>query len=388
MAAVNQDLLRFSCPQCLARLTVPAALAGRRTRCSHCQAAFKVPFPTGEAAVEDYPLSPEAQAVPRPAGETGEYALVEEAHHAAGEDYRLAGGAEATASETAPAADGLTPPPEPVYQRPVLPRRPLLSGTFSFPYSRGARLYAAGLALGAAVVLASVRECREDVLILCAIYLVVSVMLGVMWFALASACALAVVRDTANGCDEVQTWPGLAIFDWIADLVYPFTALCASMLPGAALGWLLARLGLPGDVVASLVVFFLFPIVLLSMLDNDSPLGTVSAPVWHTLRIAGRGWAGFYLATAALLAAAGAAFWAVGRAGAFLQTAGGGLILAAVWVIYFRLLGRLAWYCADRSALAEPEETTPETGEGPDDELAAGADDEEGENEGLLAEVD
>ena len=57
----------------------------------------------------------------------------------------------------------------------------------------------------------------------------------------------------------------------------------------------------------------------------------------------------FYLVAAALLATAGIILVEAFFVGGF-----GGTILAvttetAAWFIYFRLLGRLAWYCTDRA---------------------------------------
>jgi hypothetical protein len=68
-----------------------------------------------------------------------------------------------------------------------------------------------------------------------------------------------------------------------------------------------------------------------------------------------RGWVTFYLATAVLLAAAGALVVAAFFTGALWAMIAVAAISAVVWLIYFRLLGRLAWYCAEHSAPAEPE---------------------------------
>ena len=35
--------------------------------------------------------------------------------------------------------------------------------------------------------------------------------------AFASACGLAVVRDTGSGCDQIENWPDLAFVDWLLD---------------------------------------------------------------------------------------------------------------------------------------------------------------------------
>lgn len=73
----------------------------------------------------------------------------------------------------------------------------------------------------------------------------------------------------------------------------------------------------------------------------------------RSLVTAAGGWCGFYLTSVILVAAAivviGTARAADGRV-ALVATA---LVASITWLVYFRLLGRLAWYCADQAAAAE-----------------------------------
>jgi hypothetical protein len=294
--------------------------------------------------------------------------------------YRLAGRDEKVRVETGlsigaagpTTSAGETPAPQDEtagpYRRPPLPQRPFLTGTFSFPLSWNARFYALYLAVGAMVVFRLAAQSMRfgesrglQSWVFSALMWPAAVILGVMCFAFASACALAVVRDTANGLSKITSWPGIDILDYLVEPLYLFNSICVSVLPGVALGWALARHGLPGGALGPVGALLLFPIVLLSMLESGSPLVIISGPVWRTFAVAGRGWAAFYLTSAALLAAgclaAGAAAWIGGLSGTFVAA----VATAAAWLIYFRLLGRLAWYCADRMALAEPEDE-------PDDE--------------------
>jgi hypothetical protein len=186
-----------------------------------------------------------------------------------------------------------------------------------------------------------------------AMVMALALIFELMWFVFASACALAVVRDSANGADEIENWPGGAFTDWIGDPLYIFIASCVSALPGAGLDWLLAHFGLPSGVAAPAGVFLLFPVVLLSMLEAESPLGAASSAVWRTFAVAANGWAGFYLAAATLVAVtaavtASASILIGGLFGEFVAS----MALVAAWLIYFRLLGRLGWYCADRTSRA------------------------------------
>ena len=179
--------------------------------------------------------------------------------------------------------------------------------------------------------------------------------LTLMCLVLASACGLAVVRDTASGCDEIQNWPDLAFIDWILEPLFLFNSVCVGLIPGLVAAWWMAR-SLRPDETAAIGMFVLFPIALLSMLERNSPFGAISLPVYQTFWMAWRGWVAFYVSTAIMLAAAGVlvtkVFLDAGLWGRIAATA----TVAVVWLIYFRLLGRLAWYCTEHSSHVEPEE--------------------------------
>jgi hypothetical protein len=91
------------------------------------------------------------------------------------------------------------------------------------------------------------------------------------------------------------------------------------------------------------------------MLERNSPFGAISLPVYQTFWMAWRGWAAFYLSTAALLAATGALVATVFAGAGLWGRIAAVAIAVVVWLIYFRLLGRLAWYCTEHMSRAEPE---------------------------------
>ncbi|MCE5266336.1 MAG: hypothetical protein LLG00_00420 [Planctomycetaceae bacterium] len=305
-------------------------MSGRRTHCPHCHTAFTAPE-----------IEPSSDSI-----------------------YDLDRRSLEAIAEMPPEVEAfISPPAEPFEERPILPRHPLLSGTFSFPYSGNARLYLGILAVWAIGALFAARASfevgemfGEATLFERAAYTVVSVMLALTWLAFASTCAVSVTLESANACHTVHRWPTLAILEWITDVLYVFDGLCASTLPGVALAWLLRWQDLSHHAVAPLMTFFLFPIVFLSMLEQGSPLGAVSGAVWRTMRVAWKGWVWFYLATAGLLAIAGTLAVAGLIADHSLGLVVCGLVLSATWLTYFRLLGRLAWYCSEYSAIAELED--------------------------------
>ena len=192
-------------------------------------------------------------------------------------------------------------------------------------------------------------------------------MLTISLLLFASASALAVVRETANGCDKIIDWPGMAFFDWFLDPFYMFNALCVSMLPAVLAVGSLSLAGRSAELAPLVSLFLFLPPVLLSMLERESPLVPISGPVLRSLRPALWGWLGFYVATIALLAAAVNLVLAVRPAGTFWQITVASPVTVIVWFVYFRLLGRLAWYCTEHG---EPEAGAEEDEEAEGDEEA------------------
>lgn len=358
--ADEEPLIRVVCPRCNTMMYAAEREVGRKLVCQDCGMAMVVP-----------PVPVRRREIDVMAG--------------AGEGYRLAEPYRPRQEETAPPRSSLPSPPQPppalgepreaartesrldsCGQRPVLPPHPFLNGTFTFPFSRGALLpmvvltfwplLAAGLLSGCSLLFSvSISDAWAGPLWFLGIMIgVMTTILMVMWFTYASACCLAVVRDTASGCDAIQNWPDIAFIDWILEPLYVFIALCAGTLPGVVIVRVLMMFDRPTDAVLPLGLFFLFPIVLLSMLENDSPLGIISGPVCRTLWIAWEGWTTFYLTSAVLLAAACGLTIVAFSAGMFLGTVLTAFIEVAAWLIYARLLGRLAWYCAERTRMGDP----------------------------------
>ncbi len=346
--ALQPDAVTLFCHRCQTRMTATLDQVGDTVLCPDCGTPNVVPAPL---------LRP--QQSPAKEADTG-YGLAQ----ATVDEISLP----AAAEEPAPRRDWRLRPQS---DRPVLPRLPFITGTFSFPFSSDtlARVLMLTLwsLLADGMLAESVRYGNIEAAhtwVLCAILGSVSLMVTVMWFLFAAACGLAVVRDTANGCDKIPEWPGLAFLEWFLEPFYLFNSLCISVMPGAGLVWCLELSGWPAQAVPLVGAFFLFPFVLLSMLENNSRLAAFSWPVFRSLRTAWRGWAGFYVATVVLLVAAGNIMLAIRPAGEVWTLIITSPVLVIVWFIYFRLLGRLAWYCAEHGeAVADAD-----AGEGPDEE--------------------
>ena len=120
-----------------------------------------------------------------------------------------------------------------------------------------------------------------------------------------AATVMTVLHETAAGCDAIEDWPGAVFLDWMGDSVWLFCAMCMSVVPGAALAWLLGYAGVLTAKRCSVAVsiFFVFPIMLMSMIETNSIFGMVSWPVLRTLFTATSGWLRFYVASAVLFVA-------------------------------------------------------------------------------------
>ena len=89
---------------------------------------------------------------------------------------------------------------------------------------------------------------------------------------------------------------------------------------------------------------------LLSALEAHSPLYVVSPAAWRAVTHAWRAWCLFYLLVSALAIAIALIVLLAGLFGAVISAIVAGFLLAAGSMIYFRLLGRLAWFCSGRWA--------------------------------------
>jgi hypothetical protein len=240
-------------------------------------------------------------------------------------------------------------------------------GVFSFPWYPSVWPYwllLGGLAIPLAGMLATL-----------GLLLPLAVILVVLWCLGTSTVLMTVLRDTAAGNDEICNWPSAIWWDWIADAFCLFESLvlCLLGISCVAITLRLAHL-LPAEpaddvfpALGGLVMFF--PIVLLSLLEGGLP---VSFPVWQTLFARPGAWVIFYLESLVPLAVAGVAVteldraWSPGPCGPGVGFLGDGgfwwtiflapLVFVAAGLVYFRLLGKLAWYCGQEPPESEMDE--------------------------------
>jgi hypothetical protein len=231
--------------------------------------------------------------------------------------------------------------------------RLFFAGTFTFPFRPGVLIYVVFLLT---MHLLSVLQLGIGVSSPFYVGFVGGAFLAACaWGMLASCYGLTILRDTSYGADNVE-WPSLLTLDALGDLGYVVTSLFFAVLPG----WGVATLGQsPSEetlVVMVVSALLLFPVFLLSTLETNSPIQPYSLPVWQSVVRAQSAWILFYLLSFVLAFVAGPlaielSFVAIedfGGSSGILAGAGAGAVLGVAWMVYFRLLGRLAWYCANR----------------------------------------
>ncbi len=382
-------------------MKVPPGQAGQKCRCARCNAEVLTPA-SGEDGAQEIATSAPSDRVTSPDCHSGSAIQAPQTHagtpDAADDDgMRLSDPVERLpalyvspddlgdmAGRVPPAADSASAvPPRPSDRgdvigdqarkviakaaaeveeveraRPRLPDRPFITGVVSFLFDShaGLRWLLLALMLHADVVLfrwiidlssgSGVAQVGALLLMPGAAFLALA------FVATASVCFLAILQDTAAGYDKVEHWPGMEIIDWMMDVFYVVNGLLSAALPGLFLGGTAMCLGgkvlsaVYGGAISGIV---LFPFFLISMAAEGSCFAIASPAVWVTLWTARHRWGKFYLLSAGLgLGLLVLARWMAG--GGFLLPGLSAAVAVAVMMIYFRLLGRLAWCLSEQQA--------------------------------------
>lgn len=191
----------------------------------------------------------------------------------------------------------------------------------------------------------------ETATLIAAVFLTVSgAALSTFMVGGAFPCLKAIAQDTANGYDQVESWPDWNIAEWlISAMTVPAAAFLAS-LPGAvvAMGFISigreALLLVPFAVLGSELLFF--PIIFGSMLAEGSFM-PVSGTIFQSMQKRGDGWLLFYMGSILLgmLLTAAVSLVELGiQSGTVLVAPFAAVLWVGGIILYFRLLGRLLWY--------------------------------------------
>jgi hypothetical protein len=233
------------------------------------------------------------------------------------------------------AADPLPPPPKIAF----------LSGVFTFPWYLQTLGVWGLISIGLTVSVLGIVLCTWLVdagLTLAARCFA----MPIAWIVLLSAgytsgSLLAVVQGTSEGYDAIDDWPYGDWREWVWSLRYTALVLVPTLLVAAGVWCLTSFAG--SWIPAFAAGFFVYPILLLSALETGSPLALYSRPVLGSLRTLWWGWAIVYAESGLLLAAWAWYVIAEFPWAPFRTVAVAGPLLAAILLIYARLLGRLVW---------------------------------------------
>lgn len=373
-----------ACMLCGTRVDVNDSLIGKKVKCPDCHSPIEVRTPSPEKRRAPFHVEPKP-------GEDDEFRIadlpvsttVTSPYHSIANDLMAAAESEVAASNAAdrrpappqrlrePGLDSLKRAEESASEvedqdRPPLPAAPFRTGVLKFLIDplTVARLIVLALALftelaavQAAVVSAEGGPIAQFISVVARMGAVV---LGILLAVNLAVSLLGILSDTANGKDNIESWPDVNFLDWIGESLYVFSALFLAVLPGAATAQLTHLLGMPVSVFWTIMVVgcgigitTLFPFILVSMLEAGSPILPVSQPISQSLRLARGSWIVFTMASGCLVVA-GCALCAVRLLSPDYTVLNliVAILLVLVIALYFRLVGRLTW-CCDEAVLAE-----------------------------------
>lgn len=357
-------LRQFFCSSCGVQLRAKAAMQGRLLPCPKCGATVTVPRFDSARSLDAAQWNENAEDT---------YAI-RDSHSPPVE--LMNGGRDTDENAVAEEDSGGEKTPAILSARPQPPPWPLLQGVFSFWAQPAAWIYWFTLSLLGTFLfslllgsLALMNIPSPATWMGSVIFMSISFVLGMLFVVFNSINCLAILQESAAGNRVIEDWPGLMVFDLLGESL----AFVNSVLIAVAVAWLITYPLAGQETVRAfcefLLIILLFPILLLSMLEAGSFLLPASAAVWQSLLRSWRTWLMFY-AESFLLAFAFMAYLAILAfcAARYVQdiTPSTALLLVALGVgpgvfwemVYFRLLGRLAWVCDEdsRRELAAAEE--------------------------------
>jgi hypothetical protein len=223
------------------------------------------------------------------------------------------------------------------------PRYPFLSRIYTYPFHLRPAMMCLSLTIATMGVVAAISTVGQLPALLIPIVCGLVAVAAVATWTFASVFLTSVIESTANCQDNIEQWPEFGVVDWMIQGLYFVNCLTVSLLPLLVLAGLLPDHGAIAYGGGLVLAMLLFPLALLSMLEENSCLMPYCALVWRSWRRSWRAWLLFHLHSVALLAVMGTVGWF-----GFLAPNPWTMLLfvavaTVVMTIYFRLLGRLAY---------------------------------------------
>ena len=342
--SAEPDFLAVRCEHCEAGLRVRAKLAGQAAKCPNCGGLIAIPVrPEIEFEL------PGAEADPEWLDETGGYRLAVPLEH------------EPETGAPEPLPQGIqVPPPDRGYLEQVErvhhavkqtpPRHLFFTGIFDFPWYPGVWPKWIYLVLGGCLasmipllVLAYLGGVQGYAGVGVAFFAMPQIWITLWSGSYMASCGMQIFEDTAAGSDQVTAWPDPNWREWMWPLMH--LVYVALMVLAVAYGVALACGSGFGSlwIVVGIAEFILFPVCLLSVLEANNIAILFSPRLLLSMLQKPLGWLLFYGVTGVLFAAWGGMLWFVYGISPLLLIVVNGLLYASIGLIWFRLLGRLAW---------------------------------------------
>ncbi len=322
-------VVTLECPTCHERVKATVGLKPGKIACPFCELLISVPDQKTVAGWQAKKVAP------RQKEEIGEYA-------------------------TGPVVESMPLRPGGLFDRlaeirrevaPAPPRWTFFSGVFSFPWRSDVVLRWVYMSIGftaiagIVLVIKSIAGSMSNVgggMVL-AFFVLPIIWVSLLTWSYTASCSLALLEPTAAGLDRIEAWPDPQWKEWMAQMLYLgwIGAIPFAVSYGLAV---LARLvGARVELALPAIFFVLYPISLLSALEANSIWAPLTVPIVASLFRWFWCWLVFYILTALIAAGLVAAFVYAAESGMdWLLLLLGPLVAAAI-LIYFRLLGRLAW---------------------------------------------
>lgn len=241
-------------------------------------------------------------------------------------------------------------------ERPPMPRLPTMQGLWQMVVVEPVITWWVGLSAAAMVVAwlvvnsfvnAGAGPFAQMFALCCRI---AAFLAGLCWYGPAAAVLCAILMESSEGHQKLYSRPSLMFIESLPEMLYVGIPTGLSLIPAFAVvkyvPWQMAVIIGGGSAVC------MFPILLLSSLQEGSPLAVFSAHVWGSLARRPLHWGLLYCQSAVWYGAIAAAVVQLISLAPQWAYAGIPVILAGFFV-YFRVLGRFAWWLAESTSISE-----------------------------------
>lgn len=235
-------------------------------------------------------------------------------------------------------------------ERPAMPKFPTFVGVWSMLYREPVVTWWVGLSFGGvavawllvnSVVASAGGGVAQVFALMCRIFGTLGLLL---WFGPTAAISCAIVSDSSDGLKKLHSEPSLFFVNSFLEMACIFFSFSLSLAPGFALmkfapwqTW---------TAVATGSWLMLFPVMLLSTFQQNTPMGVFSARIWSSLLLRSGHWLVLYIQSAIIVAVTGITVLNLAISAPEWTLLSVPIVLAG-WFVYMRVLGRFAWWLSE-----------------------------------------